>query len=281
MTGGLEQGWFAVTEAAPGVWAIREPSHEEAVVSHLVVGTERALLIDTGMGVGNIAAVVRGLTDRPLTLINSHAHWDHVGGNRRFPHVLIHAAEAPDLARGYPDAAMAAWLAPEHLRGELPVGFDPAQAGIPGREPEGRLHGGEVFDLGRRVLEVIPAPGHSPGLVALIDRANGLLFGTDAAYAGALYAQLARSDLCVYRSTMTYLAALAPALREVHASHGETPFSPALLPAMRAALDAIAAGRAADAIEGGAARHAFDGFSVLVPAGSDGAEVSGKKGDAR
>ncbi len=268
--GGLEQGWFAVTEPSPGVFAIREPSHEEAVVSHLVVGDRRAILIDTGMGVGDIGAVVGRLTDRPLTVINSHAHWDHVGGNRHFADVLIHTVDAGFLVRGYTDAEMAPRFAPAFLRGPLPPGFDPARAGIPGREPDGRLHGGEVFDLGGRVLEVIPAPGHAPGLIALIDRGNGLLFGTDAAYAGALYAQMATSDLGAYRSTLAYLAALTPTLREVHASHGETPFDPVLLPRMRDALEAIVAGRSPDAVEGDAASHQFEGFSVLVPAGDAG-----------
>lgn len=69
----LEQGWFDVRQPEPGVFVIEEPLHEERVNSFLVVGSDRAVLIDTGKGVGDIRALVEGLTDRPVTVVNSHA----------------------------------------------------------------------------------------------------------------------------------------------------------------------------------------------------------------
>jgi hypothetical protein len=75
--------WFEVYEVAPGVFAISEPRQYEGVTSFLVVGSERALLFDTGLGVARIGEVVRGLTDRPVTVLNSHAHFDHVGRQSR------------------------------------------------------------------------------------------------------------------------------------------------------------------------------------------------------
>jgi hypothetical protein len=76
--------WFQVYDVAPGVFAISEPRQYEGVTSFLVVGSERALLFDTGLGVARIGEVVRGLTDRPVTVLNSHTHFDHVGGNSEF-----------------------------------------------------------------------------------------------------------------------------------------------------------------------------------------------------
>ncbi len=265
----LAQGWFEVRRPEPGVATIVEPLHEEEVKAYLVSGSARSLLIDTGMGVADIQSLVKGLTDLPLTVVNSHAHWDHIGGTHQFvgeAEILVHAAEAADLERGITNDRLQRFLAPERLRGAFPPGFDLSSAVIPGARPTRLLHGGETIDLGDRMLEVLAAPGHSPGGIVLLDRANGILFSTDAAYPGALYAQLDHSDLQAYRRTMHVLADLAPSLRTVYPAHDESPMDPMRLPAMADALDAIVRGRAPDEVSGLTARHLFDGFSVLTTA---------------
>ena len=119
----LVQEWFAIDEPVPGVFRIQEPLHEENVKSFLVLGTDRAALIDTGMGVADIAAVVRSLTDLPVTVINSHAHWDHIGGNELFDEIWIHEAEAEGLVNGVSNDILRPWFSPDRLRGPLPEGF--------------------------------------------------------------------------------------------------------------------------------------------------------------
>ena len=54
------------------------------MISYLIVGTERALLFDTGLGIGDIRAAVSELTDLDIVVVNSHTHYDHVGGNHLF-----------------------------------------------------------------------------------------------------------------------------------------------------------------------------------------------------
>ena len=264
---GLEQGWFEVRRPEPGVITIVEPLHQEQVKSSLVVGDERAVLIDTGMGVGDIRHLVEGLTDRPVTVVNSHAHWDHIGGNRLFAgdsDILIHEAEAAELERVVGNDELRGWFTPEHLLGPLPTGFDHEALAFPATPATRTLRGGEMLALGERMLEVLHAPGHSPGGIVLLDRANGVLFSTDVAYPGALYCKSEDADLAAYRRTMMMLADLAPTLRTVYPSHAETPMDPALLPRMRDGLEAIAAGRTPDGVEAGVASFGFDGFSVLV-----------------
>lgn len=265
---GLVQGWFAVTNPEPGVYTIDEPLHAEDVKSSLIVGDRRALLLDTGMGVGNIRMVVESLTDRPITVVNSHSHWDHVGGNHLFEdgttELWIHAAERGELEAGVPAGELASAFSPSALRGPLPPDFDPASLAIPPSRATGFLRGGEVFDLGGRALEAIHAPGHSPGGIVLLDRPAGVLFSTDVAYPCALYAFGEHADLPRYRQTMAGLADLAPSLRVVYPSHCSSPMDPALLPAMRDALAEIAAGRVPEGETETYARHEFDGFAVLA-----------------
>ena len=80
--------WFEVYRVEPDVYAIYEPRQWQEVISYLIVGRERALLFDTGMGMADISAVVSALTDRPVVVLNSHSHYDHVGGNHAFTRVL-------------------------------------------------------------------------------------------------------------------------------------------------------------------------------------------------
>ncbi len=186
MTSG--NAWFSVCEPEPGIFIIDEPHHVERVKSALIVGHERAILIDTGMGVANIRDLVESLTSKPVTVVNSHAHWDHVGGNHLFEDILIHPAEVDDLPRGYPNARMRGWFGSASLTGPLPDAVDLDTLDILPSQATGLLHEGQVLDLGNRTLEVLHCPGHSPGGVVLLDRANGILFSTDVAYAGYLYA---------------------------------------------------------------------------------------------
>ncbi len=73
--------WFATRQLDDDVFLIGEPPH---VNSFLVVGDERAALIDSGLGVDRIRPVAESLTDRPIEVVNTHYHWDHSGGNEEF-----------------------------------------------------------------------------------------------------------------------------------------------------------------------------------------------------
>lgn len=56
--------WFEVYRIQPDLYAIYEPGHFQEVISYLITGREKALLVDTGLGMGNIRQVVEQLTSR-------------------------------------------------------------------------------------------------------------------------------------------------------------------------------------------------------------------------
>jgi glyoxylase-like metal-dependent hydrolase (beta-lactamase superfamily II) len=76
--------WFTVKKINKNIWGIGEFKHPEEVISYLILGEKRALLFDTGLGIGNIKNEVKKITSMPVVVINSHRHFDHIGGNPLF-----------------------------------------------------------------------------------------------------------------------------------------------------------------------------------------------------
>ena len=81
------QDWYEVYELQPGLFAIYEPGQFEEVISFLIEGETRALLFDTGLGIGDMRRVVDQLTDLDVVVLNSHTHYDHIGGNNLFDNI--------------------------------------------------------------------------------------------------------------------------------------------------------------------------------------------------
>jgi glyoxylase-like metal-dependent hydrolase (beta-lactamase superfamily II) len=261
----IYQGWFEVWEPEPGVHAIAEPFHSEQVHSYLIEGSKLAILIDTGMGVGDIRAVVEDRTSLPVSVLNSHAHWDHIGGNWRFDQIAIHRAEAEDLGAPPSNARLQQWFTPESLTAPLPDGYEPTTIEIKATRATTLLEGGETLELGDRMLEIIHAPGHSPGGIVVVDHDNKMMFSTDVAYAARLYAFSPDSSVKDYLHTLMTLEPIAARMRTMFPSHGRSPIDPMLIFEMRTAFELILEGRAPDLVEGDRATHQFGEFGVIVP----------------
>ena len=153
-----------------GVTMIREPHHREDVKSYLIEGSRDVAVLDTGTGAGDFVALVASLSPLRPRVLQTHAHWDHIGASFRFDDVLVHPAEAELLRAGYAaDRFSEAFSSGSVDRSRLPSDLDPS-SGIPGCVPTGWLQHGDQIDLGDRVLEVLHTPGHSPGGVSFLDR---------------------------------------------------------------------------------------------------------------
>lgn len=135
---------------------------------YLLVGRDRALLLDTGAGGVDVATPIDSLVRaaaarhaRPtidLVVAHTHAHGDHVAGDTQFvrrPHITLVGRDTASVRRFF---GIARW-------------------------PDDSA----VFDLGDRVLDVLPIPGHQPTSIAVYDRRTGVLLTGDTFYPGRLY----------------------------------------------------------------------------------------------
>lgn len=247
--------WFEVHEFPASIIGIRESGHEVDVWSYLVLGRELALLFDTGNGFVDIRGVVDAYATTPVLVVNSHAHWDHIGDDWRFERVWVHAAEAADVETGVANVRFRHWLEPEHFRRPLPVPFDPDSYAIPGAPVERRLQGGEQIELGGRTLSVIHTPGHSPGGIALYDEPSGALLSGDGVYAGELLVQLPGADPPTYRQTLVELAGMSGSVSVVYPSHYEAPLDAGILREAGEAAERVWAGATPSSVEDGLERY--------------------------
>jgi glyoxylase-like metal-dependent hydrolase (beta-lactamase superfamily II) len=259
--------WFEVYKVAPGVFAIYEPHQAEEVISYLIVGHKQAVLFDTGMGIANIHRAITQLTSRPVVVVNSHTHDDHVGGNWQFTFVYgMDTDFTRTNARGSREDAQAE-ITPDQICGGLPKGFD-AKAYVTKPWKISRTIGdGFTINLGGRKLEVLSVPGHTPDAIALLDRENGLLFTGDTYYPAPIWLFRPETDLDAYEASVKKLAALAPQLKLVLGAHNVPVANPDVLPRLVTAIQAVRARKVPpQKSDGGKTLYTTDGITFLLKA---------------
>ena len=150
----------------------------------VLIGQEKAMVIDCGMGIGDLKSAVRKITDKPLVVVITHGHVDHTGNARQFEEIWIHPNDAhhpipQDLERRRDDTRRIA------LREK---GIYPYDLMVDLREPGPdepmpvihHLHDGQQFDLGGRIVTAYECFGHSPGEMIFLDENTRSLFCGDA-----------------------------------------------------------------------------------------------------
>ena len=179
----------------------------------LLVGTERALLIDSGMMVHNAKDIAAGLTDLPISLLNTHADRDHTGSNVQFEACYMHPAEEPLYRRSGGAGSI-----------------------IPVSE-------GDILDLGQRQLRIIHLPGHTPGSIAVLDVADRVLISGDPIQEnGRIFMFGAHRNMEDYIRSLEQLETYADQFDEIWPSHGDIPVSSALIRKLHDGAQAVLAG---------------------------------------
>ncbi|MCO5188319.1 MAG: MBL fold metallo-hydrolase [Anaerolineae bacterium] len=170
---------YSVHQLKANVYHIADPID---VFMTLILGEEKALLLDTGHGLGSLDEIITQITNLPLIVVNSHGHLDHVLGNRFFDEAYLHPADFQLYQQHTTVDRKLSIASMRSTRPELfPSDFSPDTYLLDHKTRILPVDEGDVFDLGGVKLTVIHVPGHTPGGIALLDDRDRLLLAGDAA----------------------------------------------------------------------------------------------------
>jgi glyoxylase-like metal-dependent hydrolase (beta-lactamase superfamily II) len=202
---------YLTTEVGPGIHMIRDFDDTKM---YLVIGSARALLVDAGLGTGNLRALVeRMIGDRPLDVVITHGHPDHIAAMGQFQDhysVFMNHRDLP-MVQGFVE--------------RMGYRIDPEQIDD--------LREGVEFDLGDRTLKVYEVPGHSAGHTVLFDEASGILLASDAVgsnrptISDSLWMQFpGMAPIDDYLSALQiFRSKVAGKITEIHGGHNDVPFA--------------------------------------------------------
>jgi glyoxylase-like metal-dependent hydrolase (beta-lactamase superfamily II) len=207
----ISEDWFEVYEIASNLFAFCETRHYENSTVSLVIGPEKAALIDTGCGIGNLRKAVEEVTDKPVIVINTHTHLDHLGSNRQFDEIAMfdHPLSRRVALEGVSHHIMQREILAENLVTKpWPRDFDPGGFALPSFNVDHWLRDGDRLDFGGLDLEVIYTPGEAVDHICLLHRADRILFCGDILLHGPVWTHLeggSLNDLITsYRGLMGY-----------------------------------------------------------------------------
>ena len=177
-------------------------------------GTNKALMIDSGMNTPDARKLAETITTKPLELLNTHADRDHVAGNAAFDSFHMSPAEEENYREN-------------GGKGQI----------MP-------LHDGDMIDLGERPLEIIEIPGHTPGSVAVLDISKRVLVSGDSVQDGNIFMFGKYRNLEAYIPSMRKLLKYTDRFDSVYPSHGTIPVDPGQIPKLIGYAEKILSGTA-------------------------------------
>ena len=165
----------------------------------LLAGTEKALLIDSGMNTPDAKQIAESITKLPIMLLNTHADPDHISGNGSFNCFYMHPDEEDNYrTHGGPGTI-------------LPVKDN------------------DIIDLGDRPLKIIFIPGHTPGSIAILDIKNRVLISGDTVQDGNIFMFKEQRNMSLYIESLKKLSMYTDEFDTIYPSHGTFTVGPELI----------------------------------------------------
>lgn len=185
------------------------------VCCYLVIGEEKACLLDTCNGIGNIKEYVETITKLPVFVILTHGHLDHMGGAGLFDEVYMHSDDMP-VFKKHGDMSFRV----EDTNAHSPIHIDAASF-VPTYEKEIlAMQDGDCFDLGNVHIQMVLVKGHTPGIMCpLIMEDRVMIFG-DACGVGVLLFDEFSSPVAEYRESLLHLKEFETEYDTIYRNHG-------------------------------------------------------------
>lgn len=153
-----------ITELDENTYMIMEGNGPAATYMYLLIGKEKALLIDSGYGSISLNEKCKELTDKPIEVVLTHGHVDHIGGTFGFSKIYL---QEEDLC-----------IYKEHSKDNVRHLFTKEDLS-PVNQSICLIKGQEEFELGNRRIQCIRTPGHTKGSICLLDRSRKWIFTGD------------------------------------------------------------------------------------------------------
>ncbi|MCL2839666.1 MAG: MBL fold metallo-hydrolase [Defluviitaleaceae bacterium] len=230
------ENYYTVLQLKENVYRIFSP---ENTYCELLIGTEKALLIDTGYGFGDLKRVVKAHTgNKPLIIVNTHGHYDHTCGNGQFDEdIYIGKDDIVLCGKHTSEKARRNAIKNAEALNRLPENFNEETYLVQGSGNLVPFHDGHIFNLGGITMRAISAPGHSAGSMCLLYEEENWLYTGDAANA---MCWLFLREFCgkdVYLNTLDKLEELNPI--KIFSAHRPNPSNANVLQLYkRAAMEA-------------------------------------------
>lgn len=208
------------------------------VCCYLVIGSQKACLLDTCNGIGNLREYVAQITTLPIFVILTHGHLEHMGGAGLFEEVYMNHADLPVFQK---HGDMAFRITDTKQHSDVPIDEDDFVLTYQGDIQD--ITNQDTFDLGDITIQMILVKGHTLGMMCpLILEERTVIFG-DACGVGVLLFDEYSSCVSEYRKSLIYLKTFEDDYDYVYRNHGTFVSEKALLDNVIACCDLILAGK--------------------------------------
>lgn len=209
------------------------------VCQYLIEGADGALLVDTGYGIGDLRSYIEQLTDKPYEVVITHGHVDHASGAGQFEKVYLSSADLPVVSERTTFAARHQSLAGKSELDKVPESewIEPKVCGY------FSLEEGQVFHLGGIDIETILVPGHTPGMMVLLDVQERIAFFGDACGVFTMLLRSEASSVHDYRQSLAHLKKYEDRYDRVLRQHGTCESDKSVLEENMALCDAVLSGK--------------------------------------
>ena len=197
-----EQGYiYGKFQTGPRTWSIMSKSAPQFV--YLLIGDEKAALIDTLYGYGDLRKIVESITDKPVMVFNTHGHFDHTGGNSFWPEAYMSEYAAKEAKRAFSEDLQK--IAESHAYPDYEIHT---------------VNDGDIIELGGHTLEIIKIGAHSPGSIAILDKTERILYAGDELEAGQVL--LGRTSVPEHLESMEKLKSREAEFDFINSAHNGT-----------------------------------------------------------
>lgn len=234
--------WFTEEKIDETTIAISEYGHYEEIHSYLLIGSNCSLLIDSGLGIGDIRPIIEKYIDgKKIMVVATHIHWDHIGGHRYFKDVYVNQNEKTWLSGSFP---LPLSFVKKHFmdncfKNGKPLWFDVNSYTIYKTDHFTEIDDGHIFNLGNRKISCINTPGHSPGHMCFFDNEKGYLFTGDNIYHGTIYLNYPSTDPEAYKKSIDTLYQHKSKIYKLLPAHHDLNISVCLLGELKSILSGL------------------------------------------